>query len=98
MLTRLRAGALPLALSSNSSNSGIPDAARVASGPGEIACTRMPFGPRPAARRATANALRPGLGRDVAHGCLQGGLRYAHDIVILHHHLAAVVGHREKRS
>ena len=36
MLTRLRAGALALALSSNASNSGIPEAARVASGPGEI--------------------------------------------------------------
>ena len=35
-----RAGAFAFALSSNASNSGIPDAARVASGPGEIACTR----------------------------------------------------------
>src|SRR5260370_10626 len=36
MLTRLRVGAFDWALSSSSSNSGIPDAARVASGPGEI--------------------------------------------------------------
>src|SRR5205809_612476 len=50
MLTRLRAGAFAFALSSKASNSGIPDAARVASGPGEIACTRMPFGPSSAAR------------------------------------------------
>ena len=34
---KLRAGAFPLALSSNASNSGMPDAARVASGPGDIA-------------------------------------------------------------
>jgi hypothetical protein len=32
-----RAGAFLCAVSSNSSNSGMPDAARVASGPGEIA-------------------------------------------------------------
>src|SRR2546423_11477926 len=38
-------GGLGLAFSSSSSNSGIPVAARVASGPGEMACTRMPFGP-----------------------------------------------------
>ena len=40
-----RAGAFAFALSSRVSNSGMPEAARVASGPGEIACTRMPLGP-----------------------------------------------------
>ena len=45
----LRAGAFAFALSSSASNSGMPEAARVASGPGEIACTRMPFGPSSAA-------------------------------------------------
>src|SRR5467141_3913951 len=49
MLTRLRDGACDCALSINSSNSGMPDAARVASGPGEMAWTRMPFGPSSAA-------------------------------------------------
>jgi hypothetical protein len=47
--TKLRAGAFALAFSSNASNSGIPDAARVASGPGEMAWTRLPFGPSSAA-------------------------------------------------
>jgi hypothetical protein len=37
MLTKLRAGALAFAFSSNLSNSGMPEAARVASGPREIA-------------------------------------------------------------
>ena len=46
MLTRLRAGAFDFALSSKASNSGMPDAARVASGPGEMAWTRMPLGPK----------------------------------------------------
>ena len=46
----LRAGAFVLALSSSASNSGIPEAARVASGPGEMAWTRMPLGPSSAAR------------------------------------------------
>src|SRR5215207_5105506 len=40
ILTRLRLGAVDCALSINLSNSGIPEAARVASGPGEMACTR----------------------------------------------------------
>src|SRR6516164_6182480 len=44
MLTRLRAGAFALAFSSSLSNSGMPDAARVARGPGEMARTRMPLG------------------------------------------------------
>jgi hypothetical protein len=38
MLTKVRDGAFAFALSSSSSNSGIPEAARVASGPGEMAC------------------------------------------------------------
>src|SRR6476661_1392923 len=83
MLTRLRAGAFAFALSSNASNSGMPDAARVASGPGEIACTRMPWAQ---------------LGGDVAHRTLQRRLGYAHDVVILDDHLAAVKGHGEKRA
>jgi hypothetical protein len=37
MLTSLRVGAFPCAFSNNESNSGMPDAARVASGPGEMA-------------------------------------------------------------
>jgi hypothetical protein len=45
MLTRLRVSAVVCALSIISSNSGMPEAARFASGPGEIACTRMPLGP-----------------------------------------------------
>ena len=51
---KLRAGAFAFAFSSNLSNSGIPEAARVASGPGEIACTRMPFGPSSADTYLTA--------------------------------------------
>ena len=42
---QLRVGALPCAFDSSSSNPGIPEAAPVASGPGEMARTRMPFGP-----------------------------------------------------
>src|SRR6478735_3608701 len=83
MLTRLRAGAFAFALSSSSSNSGIPDAACVASGPGEIACTRMPFGPSSA---------------HLADRALKRCLGHAHDVVVLHHHLAAIIGHREERA
>ena len=39
----------PCAFSSKEWNSGIPDAARVASGPGEMAWTRIPLGPSSAA-------------------------------------------------
>ena len=53
MLTRLRVGALDCALSKSSSNSGMPEAARVFSGPGEMALTRMPLGPSSAARYRT---------------------------------------------
>jgi hypothetical protein len=59
MLTKLRAGAFALALSSNASNSGIPDAARVASGP-----WRDGMG---------ADALRSQLGCDVADCGFKGG-------------------------
>src|SRR6516165_6362855 len=83
MLTRLRAGAFAFALSSSASNSGIPEAARVASGPGEMACTRMPFGPSSAAIKAD-RAFERRLGD-------------AHDVVVLHDHLAAVIRHREER-
>src|SRR3954462_15687269 len=83
MLTKLRAGALAFAFSSNLSNSGMPEAARVASGPGEIACTRMPFGPSSADAYLTA---------------LSGRLSRFHDVVILHHRLAAIVRHCEKSA
>jgi hypothetical protein len=53
------AGALDLAFSRSSSNSGMPDVARVESGPGEIAWTRMPFGP-------IRSAWRIGKGADEA--------------------------------
>src|SRR5262249_15159654 len=84
MLTRLRAGAFALALSSSASNSGMPEAARVASGPGEMACTRMPFGPSSAA--------------DIADRAFERRLGDAHDVIVLNDHLAAVVGHREERA
>ena len=42
-------GCLGLGFVEKCAESGIPDAARVASGPGEMACTRMPFGPSSAA-------------------------------------------------
>ena len=45
-----------------------------------------------------ANPFWPELGRQVAHRALQSGLGYAHDIVILHHHLAAVISHGEERA
>jgi hypothetical protein len=62
----------------------MPDAARVASGSGEMAWTRMPLGPQ--------------FGGEVAHRGFQRRLGDAHDVVILHHDLAAViVGHREQR-
>ena len=82
--TRLRAGALACALSSSSSNSAMPEAARVFSGPGEMACTRMPLGPE--------------LGRQVASRALQRRLDRPHHVVVLHHHLRAVVGHGEQRA
>ncbi|CFN68883.1 Uncharacterised protein [Bordetella pertussis] len=50
MPTRLRAGALAWARSSKASKPVMPEAARVLSGPGEMACTRMPCGPSSAAR------------------------------------------------
>src|SRR6516162_5385960 len=84
ILTRLRAGAFAFALSSKTSNSGIPDAARVESGPGEMAWTRMPLGPLST--------------RDIAHRAFERRLGDTHDVVILHHHLAAVVRHREQRA
>lgn len=83
MLTRLRAGAFAFALSSSSSNSGIPDAACVASGPGD---------------RVHADALRAELSRYIADRALKRCLGHAHDVVVLHHHLAAVIGHREERA
>ena len=43
-------GGLCLCLIEQSVDSGIPDAALVARGPGEIAWTRIPFGPSSAAR------------------------------------------------
>ena len=39
--------------------------------------------------------FRTEFGGDVADGGLERGLRHAHDIVVLHHHLAAVIGHGE---
>src|ERR1700747_431592 len=83
MLTRLPAGAFAFALSSSASNSGIPEAARVASGPGEMACTR--------------DALRAQRGGHIANRALQRRLGDAHDVVVFHHHLAAVTRHREQR-
>ena len=62
----------------------MPEAARVLSGPGEIACTRIPLG--------------PSLGGHVARGRLQRGFHWPHHIVVLYDHLGAVVGHREQRA
>ena len=62
----------------------MPEAARVASGPGR--------------NRVYADAFRSKLGGEVANGALERGLGYAHDVVVLHDHLAAVVGHREERA
>ena len=84
MLTRLLAGALAFALSSSLSNSGMPDAARVASGPGEMAWTRMPFGP------SSADTY--------LHRAFQRGLGNAHDVVVLHDRSAAVIRHRKEGS
>jgi hypothetical protein len=50
-------GSFRLGLSNSSSNSGIPEAARVASGPGEMAWTRMPFGPTSEAIYRTALSM-----------------------------------------
>src|SRR5881392_3721796 len=83
MLTKLRAGAFALALSSSSSNSGIPDAARVASGPGEMACH--------------ADALGSKLRCNITHRALKRRFGNAHDVVVLHDHLAAVIGYRKER-
>ena len=83
-LTRLRAGAFAFALSSRVSNSGMPEAARVASG----------------ARRdrVYADAFGSKLGGKVAHGALERGLGNAHNVVVLHDHLAAVISHRKERA
>ena len=48
--------------------------------------------------RVDANALRAELGRDVADRAFERRLGDAHDVVVLHHHLAAVIGHREQRA
>jgi hypothetical protein len=84
MLTKLRAGALAFAFSSNLSKSGMPEAARVASGPGE--------------NRVHANAPWTKRGGHVSHRTLQRSFRNSHDVVILHHRLAAIVRHREKSA
>src|SRR5213596_2217289 len=83
MLTRLRDGAFDCALSISSSNSGIPDAARVE---------------RTGRDRVNTYALRAQFRGNVANGCFKRRLRYAHHIVILDHHLAAVIGHGEHGS
>jgi hypothetical protein len=43
-------------------------------------------------------ASGPELGRDVAHRALQRRLGDAHDVVVRHHHLAAVIRHGEHRA
>src|SRR5271163_3190992 len=45
-----------------------------------------------------ANALGAQFGGDVTHGTFQRRFGDAHDVVVLHHHLAAVIGHREQRA
>src|SRR5262249_4691086 len=42
-----------------------------------------------------ADALRAEFGGGIAHRTLERRLGGAHDVVVLHHHLAAVLGHRE---
>ena len=80
MLTRLRAGAFALALSSSASNSGIPEAARVACGPERWHGREFLWGQ---------------LGRDVAHCAFKGGFGNAHDVIVFNDHLAAVITLRD---
>src|SRR3954470_20828069 len=84
MVISRRVGAFSSAVWSSASKSSIPDAARVAKGPGEIAWTRMPLGPSSAAMERTALS--------------SAALATPHDVVVLHHALAAVVGHRKQAA
>ena len=52
----------------------------------------------PGRDRVDADALRPELGGEVADGGLERGLGDAHDVVVLHHLLGAVIGHGEERA
>ena len=45
-----------------------------------------------------ANPLRSKLGGEVTNGAFQRGFGNAHNIVVLHDHLTAVIGHREERA
>src|ERR1043165_2943436 len=53
---------------------------------------------RPGRDRMHADALGAELGRDVANGGFERRFGDAHDVVVLHHHLAAVIGHGEQRA
>ena len=62
----------------------MPDAASVLIGPAEIALTRMPVAAE--------------IGREIAHARLERRLGDAHDVVVRHHPLGAVVGERQQAA
>src|SRR4029450_4125378 len=78
--TRLRLGALDCGLCRSSAKAGSAGSAR-----GFTRAWRDGMHP---------DALGAELGRQVACGRFQGRLHGPHDVVVLHHHLGAVVGHR----
>ena len=84
MSTSSPIGARCAASLSSRSKSFRPEAARVFSGPGEIACTRMP--------------LRPELVGEIAAAGFERRLHRAHHVVVRHDLVRAVVAHREHRA
>ena len=84
MSTSSPIGARCAASLSSRSKSLRPEAARVLSGPGEIACTRMP--------------LAAQLVGEVAAAGFERRLHRPHDVVVRHDLVGAVVAHREHRA
>ena len=62
----------------------MPAAARVLTGPAEMALTRM--------------LVRAEVGREIAHAGLERGLGHAHHIVMRHDPLGAVIGEGEQAA